>query len=99
MDHLKELITKSQHNDWFEGGYDTLTEQSIITPTGEVYRPDRVMIKEKHAIVIDYKFGNKESSKYIEQIQQYIQKLQEIGYTSEGYIVYNQLRKIKHILQ
>ena len=99
LDHLKELITKSQHNDWFEGGYETLTEQSIITPTGEVYRPDRVMIKEKHAIVIDYKFGNKESSKYIEQIQQYIQKLQEIGYTSEGYIVYNQLRKIKHILQ
>lgn len=99
LDNLKELITQTQHNDWFEGKYETLTEQSIITPTGEVYRPDRVMIKEKHAIVIDYKFGNKESSKYIEQVQQYIQKLQEIGYTSEGYIVYNQLRKIKHILQ
>lgn len=94
---LQSLIAQNNHNEWFEGKYQTLTEQTIITPSGELYRPDRVMIMGKHAVIIDYKFGNQESAKYIKQIQLYMHKLQEIGYSTEGYIVYNQLRIIKHI--
>lgn len=95
---LRELISQHNHDDWFSGNYQTLTEQDILTPSQKTYRPDRIMIKDKHAIVIDYKFGHQQKPSYIEQIRGYILLLRQLGYTSEGYIIYNQTNNI-HAVQ
>ena len=94
---LKNLIINNQHNDWFTNEYHILTEQEIITTSPQKYRPDRIMIKDKQAIVIDYKFGHQQSPTYIEQIRDYILLLRELGYTTKGYIIYNQLQTIQAI--
>ena len=91
---LQELISHYNHNDWFSDEYQILTEQDIITTSQNTYRPDRVMIKNKHAIIIDYKFGQKERKSHLEQVRNYMLLLQQMGYTVEGHIVYNALQKI-----
>jgi RecB family exonuclease len=97
MIRLQELINQYNHNDWFSDEYQILTEQDIITTSQNTYRPDRVMIKDKHAIIIDYKFGQKQSKSYVEQVRNYILQLREMGYTCEGYIIYNQAQTIQSI--
>ena len=91
---LQELISHYNHNDWFSDEYQILTEQDIITTSKNTYRPDRVMMKNKHAIIIDYKFGQKERKSHLEQVRNYMLLLQQMGYTVEGHIVYNALQKI-----
>jgi ATP-dependent exoDNAse (exonuclease V) beta subunit len=94
---LQQLISDNQHDDWFSGEYHIFTEQDIIAESGKAHRPDRVLIKNQHAIVIDYKFGYIESPSYTEQIRDYMLLLRSLGYTSEGYIIYNQSHKIQVI--
>ena len=91
---LQELINRYNHNDWFSDEYQIFTEQDIITTSKNTYRPDRVMMKNKHAIIIDYKFGHKERKSHLEQVRNYMLLLQQMGYTVEGHIVYNALQKI-----
>lgn len=55
------------------------------------------MIKDKHAIIIDYKFGEEQRNSYIEQIRKYILLLRQLGYTSEGYIIYNKIKIIQPV--
>ena len=94
---LQTLIEKHNHNDWFSGKYQILNEQAILSPNGKTYRPDRIMVCGKHAIVIDYKFGQEQRHSYIEQVRNYALKLREMGYNCEGYIVYTQLQTIQSI--
>ena len=92
---MQDLITSHQHNDWFSNEYLLLTEHDIITPSKRTYRPDRVMIKDKHAINIDYKFGQEQLPSFVEQVRDYILLLREMGYTCEGYIIYNQAQRLR----
>ena len=92
---LQTLIKKYNHEDWFSNQYQILSEQEIISPDNKIYRPDRVMIKDKHAIVIDYKFGKEQRPSYQEQVRDYMLQLRQLGYTSEGYIIYNQIQTIQ----
>ena len=91
---LKALIERENHTDWFSGQYQTLAEQDIITPSGNMQRPDRVMICGQHAIVIDYKFGHEQPKSHLEQVRDYMSLLNQMGYTTEGYIIYNALNVI-----
>ena len=89
LQQLQTLITRENHNDWFSNQYTILSEQDIITPSGNMQRPDRVMISGKHAIVIDYKFGYEQPKSHLEQVRDYMALLRQMGYTTEGYIIYN----------
>ena len=89
LKQLQTLITRENHNDWFSDKYTILSEQDIITPSGNMQRPDRVMISGKHAIVIDYKFGYEQPKSHLEQVRDYMALLRQMGYTTEGYIIYN----------
>ena len=74
-----------------------LAKLTIITPSGNMQRPDRVMISGKHAIVIDYKFGHEQPTSHLEQVRDYMSLLRQMGYTTEGYIIYNALQTIHSI--
>ncbi len=95
--HLQTLILREGHSDWFSKQFTILAEQDILTPTGNMYRPDRVMIRDQHAIVIDYKFGEEQRLSYLEQVRDYMTLLQQMGYTTEGHIIYNALQIIHTI--
>ena len=99
---LKEQIAKtldtSIAGEWFDGEWDKLLcERSIIHSNEKKRRPDRVMIRGKEAVIVDYKFGE-ENSSYNKQIANYIEELQKMGYTSiKGYIWYVPTGKITQI--
>ena len=96
---LQSLIEREDHNDWFSCHYRILAEQDIITPSGNMQRPDRVMIKDKHAILIDYKFGHEQPKSHLEQMRDYMTLLQQMGYTTEGHIIYIALQTIYTVQQ
>lgn len=80
---------------WYSGEYRVLNEVQILQPKGTFSRPDRVMIKDREVIVIDYKFGEKEDRKYIRQVKYYADQIRKMGYSDvKGYICYIKLGKV-----
>ena len=94
---LQQLLQRENHNDWFAGNYQLLTEQDILVPSAKLQRPDRIMIQGNKAVVIDYKFGHIQRKSHYEQLRTYMALLSQMGYTTEGYIVYNQLQIIQSV--
>ena len=83
---INNFIEKHNIHDWFSDKYKILNEIKILQKNDNI-RLDRVLIKDKHAIVIDYKFGRK-SDEYKEQVEKYMSKIEQMGYTTEGYLCY-----------
>ena len=54
---LNEVIQIPEVKPWFDESWEVLAEHEILLPDGNSYRPDRVIIKQGQAIVIDYKTG------------------------------------------
>jgi ATP-dependent exoDNAse (exonuclease V) beta subunit len=94
---IEEFLASPTVKEWFSDKYKILNETSIITPNGQIYRPDRVLIEGKNAIVIDYKFGEKEEKKYVKQVENYKQLIEQMGYNTVGYICYIKLKKMTEI--
>jgi ATP-dependent exoDNAse (exonuclease V) beta subunit len=57
-----------------------LNETSIITESGDLKRPDRIVIKPDHVMIIDYKTGQEHSLKYEEQLSEYKHYVEQLGY-------------------
>lgn len=97
---LRQLLTQPQVATWFSREWNIYTEATVVAPFQHPYRPDRVMVKDGRAIVIDYKFGTKEMSSYKTQLKTYMGFLAKMGYTPiEGYLWYVQLGKIEKVAQ
>jgi ATP-dependent exoDNAse (exonuclease V) beta subunit len=63
-------------------------EADILLPDGKNYRPDRVVISDGHAILIDFKTG-KASDHYRNQLLNYASILERMGYTQiKSFIIY-----------
>ena len=92
-DRIKRLVEKAltlpEAAEWFNGSYRLYNECAILSnDEKKTRRPDRVMIKGKKAVVVDYKFG-REDKKYKEQVKKYMELLENIGYTDvKGYLWY-----------
>jgi len=82
---------------WFAEDVRVLNETTILIPTGEQYRPDRVIIKGNEATIVDYKFGDKESKTYIQQVKQYMNLIAEMGYQTSGFVCYVSLGKVEKV--
>ena len=73
---------------WFSDDWEVLNEQSILCEDGSIHRPDRVLLKDKRAIVIDYKTGERKSS-HKTQLRRYMTQLSRMGYEQvEAYLLY-----------
>ena len=95
---LHKFLARDLVREWYTGDYRVLNEVQILQAGGKFVRPDRVMIKGKDAIVIDYKFGEKENSQYIRQVKNYVAQIKKIGYQNvKGYICYVRLDKIVEV--
>lgn len=89
-DKLHDAINNTEAKDWFCGKYQVLNEADIIAPGGAVKRPDRVMLKNDSAIVVDYKFGQEDDKeKHLKQVGNYMKLIKESGInTVTGYVWY-----------
>lgn len=92
---IRSYLQNPVASEWFSRQYKVINERDILLGLGSKIRPDRVIIKDKQVIVIDYKFGQSEENKYLKQIQFYRSSLKQMGYKEvKGYIWYVRLNKI-----
>lgn len=93
---LKAHLSVTEVADWYSGNYRIMNEVQILHPKFGFSRPDRVMMDENgNVIVVDYKFGNLEETKYIRQVKRYVKFIEEMGYARvEGFVFYVKLNKV-----
>ena len=103
MEQLCNNVDAAMQNsdvaEWFSGKWDDIKHEAEILYDGKLLRPDRVMIKDRRAVVVDYKLGYKTSKYYTEKMTMYIDRLNKMGMydTIEGYIWYINLDRIDRI--
>ena len=83
LQELQTLLQKEGKEWWFTQPCKVLNEHDILTTTGNTQRPDRVIIHQGTAIIIDYKFGQEHKKQYQEQLRNYTLLLQQMGYAVE----------------
>lgn len=79
---INQLLSIESIAEYFEPGVQVKNELEILTETGEILRPDRVVISSNQAIVLDYKTGKKNPQKYHLQMHEYEKALLNLGYSS-----------------
>lgn len=85
---IENLFENPIIRNWFNEDWEIKNEKDIILQDGSLLRPDRVLIKDKNAIIIDYKTGSVFKENEI-QINKYGEVLKQIGFTSiKKYLLY-----------
>jgi ATP-dependent exoDNAse (exonuclease V) beta subunit len=84
---ITEMLNLEDSKNWFGENVRVLNEKAILTPKGETYRPDRIVISGQNALIIDFKTGAHEAV-HKKQIEQYGQLLQSMGYTCTMQLAY-----------
>lgn len=91
-DKWKGIVSNPLTKSWFDPEeYTILTERAILSQTS-ASRPDRLMISKKkdELIIVDYKFGEENASKYERQMKRYIRELNRCGFSLvRGYLWYD----------
>lgn len=95
---IRRLFQIPLVDSWFSTDWDVKTEVPILPLTGEVSRPDRVMINNRQAIIVDFKTGM-QNSRDLQQVITYSDLLKEMGYSEiSGYLLYIEKQELKQVL-
>ena len=94
---LNSLVSSPDVALWFAPGNKIFKETEILTQSGNTRRPDRVIISDGKATVIDFKFGE-EDRKHKDQSLHYRNLLAAMGYeNTEAFIWYVDKNKIVEV--
>lgn len=95
---LQGMFSDIQVQSWFSGHWKILTETEFILPGGVIKRPDRVLVKDDRAVVIDFKFGREIEDNHRRQVETYRNLLITMGYRHvEAWLWYVSLDKIVQV--
>lgn len=96
QERIHRLFEQPEMLQWFSGGYEVFNER-ILWHEGSKHKPDRLMFKDKEAVVIDYK-KDKEDEAHKRQVQRYMRALKALGYTNiRGYLIYVEHAMLKEV--
>lgn len=85
---LITLMQDEQIASWFAPPWDVRTEIPILLPMGDEHRIDRLLLRDKQAVVIDFKTGEK-NKKDQQQVLEYMQTLRSMNFIEvKGYVLY-----------
>lgn len=75
---------------WFDGSWKLFNERDILSRNSDgtlaVHRPDRVMVRGRETVVVDFKFGRRRD-RYVGQVRDYCNLLRNMGHTNvRGYL-------------
>lgn len=95
---IKEILEHELIGTYFSDNVKSKNEAEMITETGEILRPDKIVFEKDQAIVIDYKTGKPNSKKYASQMSNYAMALQKMGHAKvKKLIVYVDENKVEEI--
>ena len=84
---IEKLFKDPEIAPWFSDQYEVFNEREIWFE-GKVHKPDRLLIRDNKAIIIDYK-KEKESPAHLEQVKRYMSAMKSLGYTKiSGHLIY-----------
>ena len=87
----RKAFSLPEIRNWYSGEWELFNECDIIYKEHEalqIRRPDRVMMRDNHVVVVDFKFGHP-NNKYKKQVQGYMALLTQMGYENiTGYLWY-----------
>ena len=84
---LASKLAEVDDRRWYHDG-EVLNEISLINSDGNVYRPDRVILRDGKVVIIDYKFGEQDI-RYVNQVRKYADIWCRMGYAEiEAYLWY-----------
>ena len=101
---VDEALKQPHIKEWFSDDWDDVRlEAEISCRDTKSRRPDRVMIKGERAVVVDYKFGERQSNNYKRQVASYMSLLSSMGRYSqiEGYVWYimrGEVEEVKSVM-
>ena len=83
IDELKiqvnSILTHPLLSEYYSNQYIIYNERDIISAEGQFLRPDRIVIKDNTAVIIDYKTGAEKPSHFV-QISEYGELMENMGY-------------------
>ena len=91
IETLKSLLEHETLKEFFYlDGADVYCEKEIIGRGGITQRLDRLIIKEKEAVVVDYKSSQEAKEDSIKQVQEYMKSISEIYPNKKvsGFLIY-----------
>src|SRR5690554_1262815 len=98
VNELYDYLNIPAVKNWYSGNYKVLNEAVVLQPGSRFSRPDRVMIGNNEVIVVDYKFGDVEESKYKHQVRRYMKTISEMGYPNvKGFVFYVRSGRIESL--
>ncbi|HWA05128.1 MAG TPA: UvrD-helicase domain-containing protein [Ignavibacteria bacterium] len=77
-DELRKILAIDRVKKWIDSK-NVMNERDIILPDGSTYRPDKVIINDDKAEIVDYKSGGKKSE-HADQIRSYGEILGKMGF-------------------
>lgn len=96
---IEEALQDERVAEWFDGSWELMLSEREIIDQGTYCRPDRVMVKEGRAVVVDYKFGSKTPAGHRHQIKAYADLLGRMGYERvEGYLWYITIGQVEQVV-
>jgi hypothetical protein len=85
---IQKLFSNKIIREFFSGEWIALAEREILLPGGKILRPDRVLLKDDSAVIIDFKTG-KEKPEHAAQVQEYAEQLWKMNYRKiEKFLIY-----------
>lgn len=91
---LHEVINHESISEYFTLKDQSYAETDILIPGERSSRPDRVVVRGKEAVVLEYKSGA-ESEDHVNQVKHYKSLMDRMGYTSvQGKLIYLQPLKV-----
>ncbi len=79
-DTILHLIQQKELAAYYDPSKKIYTEKEILMDTGEILRPDRIVISGNEACIIDYKTGKENTTKYQQQMKDYQWALEKMGF-------------------
>ena len=85
---LQNLVSRSRTAWLFDSSWEVRNEAEILSPEGNIFRPDRLMFRGDEVVVVDYKTGRR-ADYHLGQVKHYATLLKETGCKVSGvFIVY-----------
>jgi ATP-dependent exoDNAse (exonuclease V) beta subunit len=93
------ILKDPEISNFFDPAFNVRNEPEILTPEGVLYRPDRVLMHNNRATIIDYKTG-KQHPWHRDQVLKYAGLLNDMNYTVDGaYLLYlNRLPELVKVI-
>lgn len=94
---LEKLFTDPLFASWFGKSGILLAEQGILLPGGKQKRPDRIIMNEEEAMIVDFKTGEAQS-RYANQVREYMELVSKLSQKpTKGYLCYLETGVIEEV--